>query len=670
MKFIAAGQKSVTTITVSRPRVIALSLFLLTLLAYLPVASFDFVNFDDQTYVTENTIVQNGLTGEGVKWAFTTGHGGNWHPLTWISHMMDCGLFRLHPGAHHFTNALFHAVNAALLFILLLRLTNALWPAAFIAALFAWHPLHVESVAWISERKDVLSTFFALLSLLAYVRYVKENHKTSFWLSWICFVLGLMAKPMVITLPLVLLLLDYWPLQRLPDFKFSSQMFMRLLVEKWPFLLLLPVFCVVTLLAQHHAIASLEVTPLHYRIGHVLVAYAAYLGKVFWPVNLAIFYPLRNEPVWLQIGAGFLLAIISLVTWKTRRTAPYFIIGWLWFLITLIPVIGLVQVGAAAWADRYSYFPSVGIFIAVTFGALDWVARWPLLKPCLRGFAVLFCATSLIATEIQLRYWQNSETLFRHALTATGNDNDTAHNNLGSALESRGQYQEALSNYLEAIRITPDGAAAQYNLGNVLLKLGRPQDALPPARAAIRSSPQTAYMHTSLGNILTELGQFPEATEQFNLASQLDPADPMPVLGQGRALLKQGKTAEALEKYREALRLAPNNAEILSQTALVLAADPDSTIRNGPTAVILATKANVLNSGQQPSTLDILGMAYAECGDFTNAQTAVEQAYALAKAANMKNLEPLQRRLQLYQNHQPWRQSLVVTNVSSNTVKP
>ena len=353
----------------SRPRLIALLLALITLLVYLPVTHSSFLDYDDDDYITNNQMVQNGLTLAGIQWAFTTAHASNWHPLTWLSHMTDCELFGLNPAAHHFVNVLFHAANAVLLFTLVLRLTGALWPAAFVAALFAWHPLHVESVAWVAERKDVLSTFFALLSLLSYVRYAKENRRRCFWVALACFALGLMAKPMLVTLPFVMLLLDFWPVQR-----FNGSTVQRLLIEKIPFFTLAAISCIVTFLVQRNmAVASLELVPMGFRLENVPVAYVAYLSKLIWPSNLAVIYPMPSDfqlPPMKVALAVTLLIFVSAIVWLNRKRTPYLPVGWLWFLGTLVPVIGLVQVGTQAFADRYTYFPAIGLFFMVAFGCL------------------------------------------------------------------------------------------------------------------------------------------------------------------------------------------------------------------------------------------------------------------------------------------------------------
>ena len=665
-----------------------LLLALVTLLVYLPASRDGFVNYDDQDYVTENSVVQKGLTWTGIKWAFTTGHASNWHPLTWLSHMADCELFGLNPGAHHLVNVLFHTVNAVLLLLLLFRMTGALWPAAFVAALFAWHPLHVESVAWISERKDVLSTFFALLTLLAYARYAQHvtsdmcqvtrtnsasspvtRHPSRFyWLALLFFALGLMSKPMLVTLPFVMLLLDYWPLHRLSSGTGRPATALHLAWEKWPFFLLTIVSCVVTFLVQSQrsgdAVASLELVPLHYRFCNALVSYGLYLLKMVWPVGLAVFYPLPGHLTWILMAAitsAVILVIISSFVWQAGRAHAYLPVGWLWFLGTLVPVIGLVQVGGAALADRYTYIPSIGVFIAVTFGLCDLADRFQFPKKAIATTAVLILATSLILTENQLRYWHDSETLFAHALAVTKN-NHVAHVNLGVALEQKGKLNEALAEYRSAEQLAPELYHIHNNLGNLLDNLGHPNKALTEYRWAVFLNPSLPSLHNGAGMVLAELGRFDEAMSQFKEAARLDPTYPWAHLEIGKMRLKQGCDAEAIDEFREALRIDPNNFQILAYTAHVLAADENPQIRDGRTALVLAIKAKLLTGETQPYVLDALGMACAETGDFTNALEETQKAFDLAIAAKMKKLEPLQQRLELYKNHQPWRESFLFTN--------
>jgi tetratricopeptide (TPR) repeat protein len=674
-----------------RPRFVGLLLALITLLAYLPVARDGFVVYDDNDYVTENHVVQNGLTVAGVKWAFTTSHASNWHPLTWLSHMTDCELFGLNAGAHHSVNMLFHTANTVLLFLLLFRLTGALWPAAFIAALFAWHPLHVESVAWISERKDVLSTFFALLTLLAYTRYAQcvtsdqwrvagtetaapaparsrvTGHRSLFYgLALFCFVLGLMAKPMLVTLPFVMLLLDYWPLKRVTSEQWQASKVLRLALEKWPFFLFAAISCVVTFLTQRHeeAMITLQQFPLPLRIENALISYLLYLSKTVWPLHLAVLYPLVIHWSWMRtmaMLAAALLGVVSWLTWRTHRRYPYLLVGWLWFLGTLVPVIGLVQVGIAAMADRYTYFPLVGIFIAAAFGVRDLARRFRFLKIAAAIAAALVLAACLMLTENQLRYWRDSESLFAHTLAVTS-DNVNAHISYGVALEQKGRLAEALAQYREAVRISPNNAMAHLNIGNLLEKKDKPEEALLELLKAVQFNPKAPAAHNALGSVLVELGRFDEALNQFQATGRLDPAYPWVPFEIGKLRLKQGRDAEAIDEFRGALRIAPDNFQILAYTAHVLAAEENPEVRDGKTALMLAIKANTLSGGTQPLVLDVLGMACAANGDFSNALEVAQNALDLATAAKMKKLEPLQQRLQLYKSHQPWRESFLATN--------
>jgi tetratricopeptide (TPR) repeat protein len=680
---LSAPENRIQNAPMSRSRLIALLLALTTLVVYLPVTRDSFLDYDDNDYVTNNQVVQKGLTFAGIKWAFTTWHAGNWHPLTWLSHMMDCELFGLNPGAHHFVNVVFHATNAVLLFMLLLRLTGALWPGAFVAALFALHPMHVESIAWVAERKDVLSTFFALLALLSYARYVKENCRGSFWLALIFFALGLMAKPMLVTLPFVMLLLDYWPLNRVADFQLKIAVptapsvrpstFSLLNLEKWPFFLLTVISCVVTFFAQRHgdAVVSLEKVSLHYRLCNTLMSYGRYLLKMIWPADLTVMYPLPSNLSWMIAMAATSAAVLSVIfwfAWRARQTCPYLLVGWLWFLGTLVPVIGLVQVGSAALADRYTYFPFVGVFIAIAFGGRDLVVRFQIPKIIPATSAALVLAACSLLTENQLRYWRDSEALFTHAIALT-KDNNVAHVNLGVALEQKGKLKEALAEYREAERLAPELFHIRNNLGNLLDTLGQPDAAQAEYREAIRLNPKAPFLHDGLGIVLVELGRFDEAMNEFTNAAQLDPAYPWPHFQMAKTLLNQGRDAEGVDQFREALRLDPENFQILAYIAHVLAADENPQVRDGKTALVLAAKANALTGGGQPLVLDALAMACAATGDFTNAQEVAQNAVNLATALKLKNIGPMQQRLELYKNHRPWRESFLATNYTG-TIHP
>ena len=671
----------------SRPRLIALLLVLGTLAVYLPAADHGFTLYDDGDYVTENPMVENGLTWAGIKWAFTTGHASNWHPLTWLSHMADCQLAGLNPNLPHCENILFHAANAVLVFALLLRLTRLradasarqageIWPSAFVAALFAWHPLHVESVAWISERKDVLSTFFALLTLLAYTKTVTGDNwrvtgkeapavvarQRSLLPALIFFALGLMAKPMVVTLPFVMLLLDYWPLNRMRNAECGMRNYAKLIIEKVPFFVLSAASCAVTFLAQGAAVASLQNVPLHYRLENVPVAYADYLFKMIWPANLAVFYPLNALARLEVVAAAVVVAAISLLAWKARRSSPYCLVGWLWFLGTLVPVIGLVQVGGAAMADRYTYFPAIGIFLAAALCARDGAERFQVSKPVVGAIAGLVLAACLLLTHCQLNYWQDDITLFRHAIAVT-KDNDTAHLNLGFALERAGLPDEALAEYRVSVKLEPDRAETHNNIANLLGDTGHPDEAAAEYQEALRINPLYSAAHDNFGSLLVELGRFEEAMEHYATAARLDPADWHPPYLTGKLLLKEGRDAEAISYFRQSVQLDPNNTHVLTYLALVLASDKNPQVRDGNTALAMAAKANDLTGDVQPAMLDVLAMAYAETGQFTNAQQAASYALKLATAYDMTNDAVLiQQRLQLYQNSQPFRQSFLSTN--------
>jgi protein O-mannosyl-transferase len=645
---------------VSRPRIIALLLALITLVVFLPVGGFGFVNYDDPDYVTENNFVKNGLNWTDIKWAFTSFHASNWHPLTWISHMADCTLFGINPGAHHFVNVLFHAANVAMLFTLLFRLAGKIWPAAFVAALFAWHPLHVESVAWVSERKDVLSTFFALLSLLSYAKFAKKNCRRSFWFAFFYFALSLLAKPMLVTLPFILLLLDFWPLQRIAGDSWQTEKIWRLAVEKIPFFLLTVSMCVVTCLAQNSAMISLEKLPFLLRLENSLVAYVCYLFKLFWPENLAFFYPLAGTSFWLP-AAIIVLALISYISWRARCSFSYLPVGWFWFLGTLVPVVGIVQVGEQAMADRYSYFPAIGIFIMVAFGIQDLASRSQFMKKLSIPAAFLVLAGCVLATEKQLHYWQTDETLFAHAVAVT-KDNEIAHLNLGVVYEKQGRADEAMNEYRQALKINPRRAHAHNNIADLLAASGHLNEALAEYQIALQLNPAALPAHLNLGSLLVELGRFDEAKEQFDLAAKLDPTDARPHYQMGKALLKQGQDALAIDEFNKALQLDADDYQVLAYTARVLAANENASVRNGQTALEFATRANILTGGDQPLVLDAFGMALAESGDFTNAAACAQKVLDLVTDAHMKNTGPFQIRLELYKNNRPWRESFRATN--------
>ncbi len=647
----------------SRHRILGLLLALATILVFWPSTWNGFVNYDDDLYVTQNLVVQKGLTWEGVKWAFTKINVSNWHPLTWLSHMADCEIFRLNAGGHHLISVLIHAFNAMLLFILLSRLTSRLWQSAFVAALFSWHPLHVESVAWVSERKDVLSTFFALLAILAYARYVEElkvnSSKSKIYFMWslMFFAFGLMAKPMIVTLPFVLWLLDYWPLDRISFSKLQIQNLKRLLTEKWPFFLMTIFACIITVIAQKgQAMVTLKRVTLGQRLENVVTAYAEYLWKTFWPTSLSVFYPLPKQiPFWEVFLASAILAAISILVWSQRHR-PYLVVGWLWYLGTLVPVIGFVQVGDQAMADRYTYFPLIGIFIAATFLIDDFAGQKRLPSRCLGLPAGLLLAMCLLQTEKQLGYWRDSEMLFTHALAVT-KDNDLAHLNLGAAYQDQNRQREALSEYQAVLQLAPGREEAYNNIGRILSDQGKPADALAYCEVALQLNPKSPEHHDSLGIILAELGRTDEAFSHFDEALKLNPNYAPAFFQKGRLLLRQGHDFEAVEKLNKALQIEPDNFQMLIYTARVLAAGENASTRNGVQALIYAGRAASLTSAAQPVILDTLAMALAEVGRFDEALQAEQRAVKIARADGQKeDAAIMQQRLELYQKQQPWRE--------------
>ena len=663
----------------ARSRLVGLILALFSLLAYLPVARHGFQVYDDPEYITENRMVQGGLTAAGLRWAFTSFHASNWHPVTWLSHMLDCELFGLDAGAHHLVNVLFHAANTGLLFFLLIRLKLALWPSAWVAALFSCHPLHVESVAWAAERKDLLSAFLGLLTIWAWFRYLEAAARPSrdtrrAWPRYVLalglFAFGLMAKPMLVTLPFVLILIDYWPLRRLaaspclpvavfPNAPSAPLTLWRAVAEKTPFFILALGSCVITFMAQRaEAVIAMEPYPLRLRWENAVVAYGAYLLKTVWPVDLAVFYPLRDRVPAIQIVVALVgLAALSWVAWRNRRQRPYLFVGWLGFLGTLVPVIGLVQVGGQAMADRYTYLPLIGIFAAVAFEAESQTKRHRASPGVVAAVAGLPLAACLLLTEHQLGYWRDSQALFGHAVAVT-RDNAVAHVNLGVAFEREGRREAALREYETALRLNPDMAQAHNNAGNLLDECGRLAEAEGHLREAVRLKPTAPLSHDNLGTLLVELGRHDEAMSQYAEALRLRPDDPRPHYLMGKALLLRGRGAEAVSQFRDALHINPDDVQSLAFLARVLSAENEASLRNGPAAVALAERANALTSGGHPFVLDTLAMAYAEAGRFADAQETARKALDLASAAGDQSAAAeMRQRLGFYQSNQPCRLS-------------
>jgi len=639
---------------------LALLLALATVALYWPVTHHDFINYDDDLYVTANVHVQNGLTLENLKWAFSNPVGFNWHPVTVLSHMLDCQLFGLQPWGHHLTSLLLHAFNTALVFLLLRALTGAVWRSLLVAALFGAHPLHVESVAWVAERKDVLSAFFGFLSLLFYARYAqatglrccaasitgdvaappRSSHQwapgfdirsqkpevgsqrsevnlfsCSYWFALLFLALGLMSKPMLVTWPFVLLLLDYWPLKRISDLK-------PLLLEKIPFFVLAAVAGIVTYAVQQQAgaVMTVENLPPGARVGNAIISYCRYLGKMFWPTDLAVYYPHPGHwpPVEVLL-AGVLLAGLSALLFMQRRHYPFLLVGWLWFVGTLAPVIGLVQVGEQAMADRYTYIPSVGVLMLTIWGAHELTRRWrhQAMVPLLAGVtAVVLC---VVLTRQQLGYWQDSETLFRHALAVTQN-NQIAHDNLGDALLEKGQTDDAIRQFQEVTRLKPNDADAYNNLGNALGKSGRIGEAISQYHEALRLKPDNASAYYSLGTALDAEGQTDEAIRQYQEAIRFKPDDVPAHNNLGNAFLKQGRTDEAIRQYQETLRLKPDYAQAHNNLGVAL-------VRNGRSDEAISQYQEAIHI--QPDYADAhnnLGVALARGGRIDEAISHFQEA--------------------------------------------
>jgi protein O-mannosyl-transferase len=551
-----------------------------TLILYWPALSNGFVDYDDDIYVTANAQVQSGLTAENFKWAFTHSVAGNWHPITMLSHMLVCQFCGLRPFGHHLLNVLLHAANAALVFILLRRLTGATWRSAIVAALFAMHPLRVESVAWIAERKDVLSGFFGLLMLIAYAAYVRRfkikgsQWKTFYALALLLFALGLMSKPMLVTWPLVMLLLDFWPLRRIPDYRLSTSDLKPILLEKIPFLLLATIASVITYLVQQHGavVATLGTLRLGDRAANAMVSYCRYLEKTFWPENLAVFYPWpRGWPLALIALAAVLVAGISVLAVVLRKRRPYVFTGWFWFFVTLLPVIGLVQAGQQAMADRYTYLPSVGVLMVLVWGLAEvfqrGVPQWNWLRAMAVAAALAACC---ILTLRQMSFWRDGEVLFRHSLAVTEN-NYVARDNLGVALKEKHDTAGALSEFQECVRLQPDFAGGHVNLGDALGALGRSDDAIAEYRRAIELQPLNVGAHNNLGVALFNQRRTEEAIAQFQEVTRLQPENFGARNNLGGALYLLGRTNEAIAQFREAVRLKPGYTEGRGNLAKVLA---------------------------------------------------------------------------------------------------
>jgi tetratricopeptide (TPR) repeat protein len=558
---------------------ICLGLLAAVLVVYAPVRQFGFVTWDDPQYVSQNPQVLAGLGWQSIRWAFTTTHAGLWVPLTWLSLMLDVEVWGSGAAGHHVTNLLLHAANTLLLFGLLHRSTGALGRSAFVAALFALHPLHVESVAWITERKDVLSTFFGLWALWAWVAYARRPGGARYFAVAAAFGASLMAKPMLVTLPFLLLLLDVWPLGRLrlsssaPDGRERHRAVLLALVrEKVPLFSISLVAGVVTYLAQERAgaVSALEAVPLGARIQNALVSYVAYIVKMLWPSGLAGLYPQRALPPTWVLGSAALIGILTAGAILAARRHPYVPVGWLWYLGTLVPAIGIVQVGIQARADRFTYVPVIGLFIVIAWGAWDLALRWPQRRAALAAAAVAVCVALAAAARAQVEVWRNSFTFWQHAVDVTG-ENGRARGNLGLALAELGRTGEAIVQYTEAIRITPELVDVHTHLANALARQGNTAGAVAHYQDALRFDPSYLEAHNGLGSALDDQQRYAEAITHYREALRIDPGSAMVHNNLGAALLNLGNVAEAMPQFTEAVRLAPDDVGFRFNAAVVLA---------------------------------------------------------------------------------------------------
>jgi len=685
---------------------IAVLLAGITLALYWPVGRLGLISYDDPDYIVNNPAVQYGISVETISWALTSTQASNWHPITWLSHTLDCQLFGLNPGAFHLENLGFHIFNSLLLFIVLRKMTGAIWRSALVAALFAWHPTHIQSVAWISERKDMLSAFFMLLTLWAYSCHAQKvvsldaNKNTGllttkpYWLAVALFTLGLMSKPMLVTLPALLLLVDFWPLQRLSGAALSKMTFKKkfylpdvsqLLWEKVPFALLSLVSVAITLNAQGEggSIIPGDVLPWPTRLANVPVFYSAYLGKLFWPANLAIFYPYTFVPAWEKAGAALFLLLLTIFCVQQFRSRSWWLAGWLWFLIMLLPVIGLIQVGAQSIADRYTYLPSIGIFIIVVWSLNEFAA-----SSCHRrtGIAIGCIAVTIACladTHFQLGYWKDNITLTSHAIDVTNGNNFSCHFGLGNALMETGDFEAAATNFKAALRVEDtypwkvNTFGIHHNFACALLLLDQPAAAEVEFRNALKQQPDDVFTHKYLGFALSSQGKTREAETEYATLMQLMPANPALVeeieasknLGQlmadlqarptlelhvkiGESQARRGMYRSAIAHYQSALEFSPDSIETLNNLAWLIATCPQIKLRDGNRAIKLAERACELTYFRQTLFIGTLAAAYAEAGKFDEAIATAQRACDLAVKNGETDLARTNQELmELYRRH-------------------
>ncbi len=667
-----------------------------SLFAYEPIRHNNFVHYDDNTYITENPNVTGGITQDSVIWAFTKLYMANWHPLTWLSHMLDCEIYGLNPVGHHVTSVLIHTASSLLLFWTMRKMTGAIWTSAFVAAVFALHPLHVESVAWAAERKDTLSGLFWMLTMFAYARYAERPNFTRYSLVLLVFTLGLMSKPMVITLPFVLLLLDWWPLDRLARFKnkataatarFQKATILRLLIEKVPMLVLTALSGVITIIAQHSggAVATLEHISLDCRIANAFISYISYIGKTLWPSGLAVPYPNPHKSIsdtvsLICISLFVLMTVISVYAGRRRK---YIVVGWLWYVGTLVPVLGLIQVGEQGMADRYMYVPMLGLLIIIAWFVKDVVSKRPHWKVIAAVLAVAALSSMAALTRTQVRYWQNDLTLFEHALKITKN-NTIAENNYGCAFLAEKRLNEAVLHFNNSLLLNPLYTNARNNLGNAFMLQGKFKEAIECFNSVLQQAGDSAKIHYQLGVAMSEQGQFDDAVKHLAKAIKLDPMYPdaqnrigaiLTVTGKseeaigylkeavrinpdemeayanlGMAYEQLGQYENAIKNWTKALELSPNSIEILNNLAWILATADVPSVRDAQKAIGYAKRACELTADKDAECLDALASGFAAAGKFDEAVRIAEKALNAARISGQENLfVEIHKRMELYQ---------------------
>jgi tetratricopeptide (TPR) repeat protein len=673
----------------------------ITWAVFAQTVEYDFINYDDNSSVYENAEVTKGLSLHGIGWALTHSDAALWNPLSTISHMADCQMFGLKPGGHHFNNVLLHSLAVIVLFLVLKEMTGAFWRSAFVAAVFAIHPLRVESVAWVAERKDVLSGLFFMLTLAAYVRYIRRQTLRCYLFVALLFACGLMSKAVSVTVPFVLLLLDYWPLGRFDNSKIIRStgdlwwnrlpIPRRLVVEKVPLLLLSVGASVATLFAQERAMSSLEKLPLLSRINNAFIAIIDYLWQTFWPTKLAVFYPYpANGPApWQIVLSVTLLLAITASVFTLREKRPYLLTGWFWFVGMLVPNIGIVQAGSQARADRFTYLPHIGLCILVTWAVADMTTGWRRRHFILGATAATAIIALMFLAAAQTRYWRNSESLWIHtlpvnpqnpvaegalgaALMTEGRIDEAithfkkgleiwptdagAHNNLGNALLGKRQLDEAIVHYGKAVELQPNNPMAYYNLGVAYFRKGNLDEAITDYKKAIEIQPDYPDGYGQLGNALLQKGEVDAAIASWKESLNTQPANVATRNNLAVVLAQHGRLREAIRHWQDNLEVDPGNIEAQNDLAWAFATSPDPTIRNAARAVNLAEGAVRSSTGKNPGILRTLAAAFAESGRFSDAIRVAEQAMLMAGIGGNVDLQnQIRNDVQLYRSHMPLR---------------